>query len=266
MDTWGPALAQWRTHQQAAGRSKATIRLRTSYLRRWARVCPHPWAATREAILAFLAHPSWAPESRRSARATFTTFYGWAHAEGLIGVNPATRLPSVRIPFAEPRPAPDDAIRAALAQATDRAALMVMLAAVTGLRRAEIAAVHASDLDGDDLAIVGKGGRRRILTLPQPLAAAIRARGAGWVFPSPGRGHLTPAHVGVIITRTLPAGYTPHQLRHAAASALHEQGASMFELRELLGHASVSTTQRYVRVRSRRVAGLTEERARRLAS
>ena len=266
MDTWASATQKWRTELIASGVSRGTIELRLSHLRRWQRVCPHPWSATRDSLLAFLSATHWAPEYRRSVRSTFRVFYGWAYKERLIGVNPADDLPKVRVPVSEPRPAPDDAIRQALKKADNRQALMLLLAAACGLRRAEVAAVHTGDLSDGLLRVKGKGGRTRVVAVPPNLGRMISACPDGWLFPNGAGSHYTSAHVGVLLRRILPCGVTPHMLRHAAASALHDQGLDYFELRRFLGHASISTTQRYVFIHDRRLQAATIAAAARLAS
>jgi integrase len=255
----------------AAGVSAGTIRLRLYHLRCWERVCPSPTSATRDALVAYLGSSTrWSPEYRRSIRSSLVVFYDWLTYqvnEGRDGdlprwQNPAARLPKVRVPVGLPRPAGDEQVRAALADAPPRVWLMIMLGVVGGLRRAEIARVRGSDLTGRHLLVHGKGGRVRVITLPAWLAARVAAAGPGWVFPSPDPDRpLTPGHVGVLISRALPAGVTPHQLRHAAATELLEQGLTTLEIRDFLGHASVTTTQRYVQVRDRRTAAATERSA-----
>lgn len=266
MDTWETALPAWLEELRAANTSEGTIDLRITHLTWWARLCPSPWAATRPALVAFMACDRWAPETRRSVRSTLRGFYGWAAREGHIEQNPALRLPKVRVPIAEARPAPDDAIREALTRADHRQMLMMLLGATGGMRRKEIASVHTRNLEGDDLRVYGKGGRVRVVPLPAALARMIRAQPEGWLFPNGHGGHLSSAHVGVLLRRILPPGITPHMLRHAAASALHDEGLTMFELRRFLGHASVATTQRYVYVRDQRIAAATRAAARRFVA
>lgn len=252
MANWSTATRMWQQELRAAGRSRETIRTWTHYVRCWARVCRAPESATRDALIAYLARPGWEPETRKSARTALRSFYAWGHTHGGMLTNPAADLPSVHVPRARPRPAPEAAIRTALGHADKRQRLMILLAAVYALRRAEISQVCADDLDGDVLIVHGKGGAVRRVTLDPDLAEAIRRRccaTGGWLFPSgSSSGHYTPGHVGVLMTRALPKGYSPHQLRHAAASALHAGGLDWLELCELLGHARVSTTMTYTAV------------------
>lgn len=256
----------WRTELQATdGAAAGTIRLRESYLRRFARVCSSPQFATRDAILAWLAPQHWEPETRKSARGAFVSFYGWYYEQGCIPDDPAANLPTVSVPPADPRPADPADVAAALRDARPREWLMVMLGAVEGMRRAEIAIAHSSDLRGNVLQIHGKGRRRRQLTLPAVIVRAIRARvadlGEGYLFPSPLGGPLTPGHVGKLISRALPDGTTPHQLRHYAASQLRDMGVPIEEIQVFLGHAVITTTMRYTAVKPRAVAAASARAA-----
>jgi integrase/recombinase XerC len=197
--------------------------------------------------VAYLAHDGWAPEYRRSVRSTFATFYRWLNAEGAIDQNPGERLPRVRVPMGQARPASDDDVRTTLTRADERQRRMLLLGVIGALRRHEIAKVHTDDVDGwGDLRVVGKGGKVRTVHITQALAREIKRQPRGWLFPNGHGGHLTSAHVGVLLRRILPTGVTPHMLRHNAASAWHDAGLSILDLMEALGHASAATTQRYV--------------------
>jgi integrase len=267
MITWHHTLTTWSNELQAGGMSPSTIRLYRHYLRGWARVCPRPAAATHDALCAWLAAQRWQPETRKTARTALRSYYRWASRGG---TDPAADLPPVRIPEAQPRPATDDDIRDALRRARPAVRLMLLLGSVDGLRRAEIARVHTADLDRDDQLVVhGKGGKRRTVPLPAEVAAQIRRGPPGWLFPSPVRPGrpITPECAGKWLRYTLPPGVTPHMLRHSAASAMHaDEGLSLLEIRVLLGHASVATTQRYVAVRPTRTRAAVASRMDRLAS
>jgi integrase len=266
--TWGEATSRWVKELRAGDISEGTITTRRSHLRRWARVCKHPTSATRDALIEWLAAGVWAPETKRSARQSLMSFYRFMHEAGLMDENPAAKLPRVRVPPACARPAPEDAIRAAIERASPRVRMMIMLGAIAGLRRAEIAQVHTDDLEGDDLTVLGKGGKVRVLSLPPLLARAIRAYPPGYLFPGRyqhAHTHLTGAYCGKLVKRALRGRYTTHQLRHACATELHAQGLPLLELRDHLGHASVATTQIYVRVRRVRAQQEMSALAERLA-
>lgn len=259
-------MEAWQRELKAGRKSTGTRNLRRYYIRRLARRYRDPWAVTRPDLIDWMAQFDWRPETAKSARASLVSFYCWAHSEGYIEVNPAARLPQIPVPDPQSNPATDTEVIAALRRARPLIRLAIEIMAIAGTRREETARIHSRDLRGDDLTVHGKGGKTRVVTLPRDLADKIRAAPPGWLFPSPQRAgrHYTPAALGKLISRALPDGVVPHQLRHAAATALHDEGASMEEIRGFLGHASVKTTQRYVHVRSERVAELTRRSARRL--
>ena len=267
-ETWSSAIAGYRAEMLASNASPGTIEVRLYHLRCWARLCPDPAAATRPALVAYLARDGWAPEYRRSIRTSLSTFYRWLSAEGAIDENPAGRLPRVRVPMGQARPAPDDQVRQTLNRADDRQRRMLLLGVLGALRRHEIAKVHTDDVDEftGDVRVVGKGGKVRTVHITTGLARDIKRQPRGWLFPNGHGGHLTSAHVGVVLRRILPVGVTPHMLRHNAASAWHDEGLSIFDLMEVLGHASAATTQRYVFVRPRRAAAAASAAARRFVA
>lgn len=104
---WGEALMQYIQHMQAAGRSPGTIRLHRHYLGMLAGRHRHPWTVSTVQLVAFMAHPGWAPETRKSARSVVAGFYRWGHGMGYVSDDPASRLPTVRVPAGVPRPTPE---------------------------------------------------------------------------------------------------------------------------------------------------------------
>ena len=85
------------------------------------------------------------------------------------------------------------------------------------------------------------------MPLEDSLAAAVRfACAGGWAFPGQDSGHLSPPWVGKLAGRLLPAGWTLHTLRHRFASRAYAGTGDLIAVQQLLGHASVATTQRYV--------------------
>ncbi|ARG95769.1 tyrosine-type recombinase/integrase, partial [Mycobacterium kansasii] len=139
--------------------------------------------------------------------------------------------------------------QAALANADRRTELMLRLAGEAGLRRAEIAQVHTADLmDGGALLGHGKGGKNRVVPISTYLVALIRQAPAGWLFPNTPDRHLTPEHVGKIISRALPDNWTAHTLRHRMASRAFRGSRNIRAVQALLGHESILTTQRYVAI------------------
>lgn len=245
--TWGEAHHRYTTALQAAGRSPGTIRLHTYYLGMLAARHRDPWQVTTGDLRVVLAVPHWKPETRKSARSVFRSFYKWAHAEGLVDLDPAARLESVRVPPAVPRPTPDRVIHEALTRAAPREGLMIRLAAYAGLRCGEIARVHGDDLVEHELVVLGKGGRVRAVPVMGDLWGDL-AVVVGWAFPNGQGGHLSGGHVSRLLSRALPGGWTGHTLRHRMASAAYAGTRDLLAVGAVLGHSRPETTQRYVRM------------------
>ncbi|WP_027283137.1 tyrosine recombinase XerC [Rubritepida flocculans] len=146
-------------------------------------------------------------------------------------------------------------------QAARDAALFTLLYGC-GLRIAEALALTVGEapLPGRDeaLRITGKGGKTRLV----PVLPVVREAIAAWLAQRPGAGPEEPLFTGVrggrldpaVAQRTmrdyrrlagLPEHATPHALRHSFATHLLAGGADLRAIQELLGHASLSTTQRY---------------------
>lgn len=251
---WHHATRDWLDWLTAGDVAPQSLRLRRYQIARLAEAFRDrsPWAVTAQDLAGWFADvgTSWSRETTRSTLSAVRSFYGWAHAGGLVDADPSRLLRKVTAPPANPRPAAEDVIADALSTATPRVYLMIALAARHGLRRGEISRVHTDDLlrsvDGWSLIVHGKGGKHRFIPVLDDTAAAIRDQPAGWVFPNGKGSHLTPGHVGVLITRALPAGVTPHMLRHRFASRAYQATRDIRAVQELLGHAMVNTTQRYV--------------------
>ncbi len=245
---WIDAIRDYTLWLAASGATIGTIRLRQHYLTQLAARIPNgPWAATADDLVALLATPHWSPETRKSARSSIRGFYTWAVEAGRVPYDPSRKLPSVRVPPGQPRPAPLNVVAAALATADRRGQLMILLAVRAGLRRAEIARVHtrdlAPDLVGWSLRVVGKGGRVRVVPLHPHLEQLI-VLPAGWVFPGGDDGHLSPDRVGRLLAAMLGPGWTGHCLRHAFASNAYAVERDLEAVRVLLGHSKPETTVR----------------------
>jgi integrase/recombinase XerC len=252
MDSWVDAISTWLVVLQAAGRPSTTIRLRRYQLQRVAEgLAPSgPWQVSGDALVAWLGGQDWQAETRRSWRSALRGFYGWGFASGRCEIDPSLVLPAVKPSQPNPRPTPEDAYRRALATPDDRVRLMVRIAAELGLRRGEVAQLHATDLERDlagwSLVVHGKGGKIRRLPIDDGLALAIRRRGPGFVFPGNDRGHLSPHYVGKLVARALPDAWAMHSLRHRFGTVAWEVDHDLLTVQELLGHASPVTTIRYV--------------------
>uniref|UniRef100_UPI00351F023A tyrosine-type recombinase/integrase n=1 Tax=Microcella sp. TaxID=1913979 RepID=UPI00351F023A len=239
-------------HLSRSGSPKPTMTIRSYHLRRFARDCGvEPWAVDASDLLEHIDRHKWAPATVKTFRSTMREFYRWAESEELTDRNPAARLPRVRTRPGRPRPAADEALDAALERSDPRTQLMLRLAANLGLRCREIARVHSSDLEHDGIGwtlyVHGKGDRTRRVPLPDELALRLIEHG-GWIFPGQEDGHLSAAYVSKLISKALP-GATAHQLRHRFATLAYQRGGrDIRAVQELLGHASIATTQVYTGV------------------
>lgn len=254
METARETIAAWRRWMIAAGRPQTTVGLRVYQLTRFCESHPQPFACTVEVLADWLAGHDWSPETRRSWRAALKGFYRWAIVTGRTATNPANDLPVVLVPTKRARPAPDAAIRAALVGADDRLWTMVNLAWRCGLRRGEIARVHGDDLlqdaEGHALVVHGKGGKERVVPIPEDVAGRVRQRcrttAGGWCFAGDIDGHLSPARVGELVADALPGKWTCHTLRHRFATESYAATGNLFAVQELLGHSKPETTRIYV--------------------
>lgn len=154
----------------------------------------------------------------------------------------------------------------------DLAILMLMYGA--GLRLSEALSLKASDLPlGPWLEITGKGQKTRsvpILAILQEAVSAARAscpfqpQGDQPLFCSSRGGPYGPRAVQRMVEKLrlaagLPARTTPHSLRHAFATHLLEGGGDLRSIQQLLGHASLSTTQRYTHLDQARLRAIYQE-------
>jgi integrase len=263
-DEWLRAIAEYDAAQIAGGKPATTRRTRREHLQHLARRMPcGPWQVTGDLLLGYVAGQSWAVETRRGRRNTFTSFYGWAVEAGRVVENVGATLPKVPIQAARARPAPDRVYREALMRAGHREGLMLRLAAEVGLRRAEVAQAASwdliEDLVGWSLLVHGKGGRERVVPLPSSLARALVDLPRGYFFPGADHGHLSPRYVGKLLACLLPEGWTMHTLRHRFATRLYALRSDLLLVQESLGHASPTTTRRYVEYDRTRMRAAIDE-------
>jgi len=162
-------------------------------------------------------------------------------------------------PEADPDMAPWEAAR-------DRAVLTLLYGC--GLRISEALSLKRSDAPlPDALRITGKGGKMRLAPVLPQVREAVDAYLAAQpfvleadqpLFRAKRGGPLSPRHVQATVQRLrgrlgLPASATPHALRHSFATHLLGAGADLRSIQELLGHASLSTTQKYTQVDAARL-------------
>jgi integrase/recombinase XerC len=278
---WNVPIEGWSTAQRAARRATSTIAVRREILSQLSRErTESPWELTTSDLVEWLGaevwdsdlnrlRPRWSTERQRMVRSTLVGFYRWAHGVGLVAADVALDLPTVRAAHGIPRPAPHEVYTAAYAAAGPRERLMLRLANELGMRRAEVAQVHTSDVVDDGFAsssliVHGKGSRNRIVPLSAELAATLREQDPGFLFPGSCDGHLSPRWVGTLVARLLPGHHTMHALRHSFATGVVEDEPNLIVAQQLLGHRSLATTQRYVKPNADLMRAAVEKRRRRL--
>ena len=200
------------------------------------------------------------------------SFVAFARVEAAMPDAPDLRVRGPRLKQGLPRPVtPDDAdglatqvealAREEWIGARDRAVLLLLYGA--GLRIAEALSLTAGDLPlAERLTITGKGRRQRVVPILPIVAQAVqvyadllpyRMDRGDLLFRGAKGGPLSQGMVQRAVSRArkslgLPATITPHALRHSFATHLLGEGADLRSIQELLGHASLSSTQIYTKV------------------
>ena len=212
--------------------------------------------------------------------------------EGVLDADPARRVSPPKAPSRLPKAIPVEDVERLLEAASvgdtpaslrDRALLEVLYG--TGARISEAVGLDVDDVEGDDgvVRLRGKGGKERIVPLGSYAAAALdawlvrgrptfAARGVGTpaLFLNARGGRLSRQSAWSVLRTCaerahVPGHLSPHTLRHSFATHLLEGGADVRVVQELLGHASVTTTQIYTLVtvqRLREVYAQSHPRAR----
>jgi site-specific recombinase XerC len=244
-------------------------------------------ALDREAVAAFLrAGTSCGLAARTLARrlAAVRGLSGFLRRHGWLAADPTAAIRTPRLPKTLPRVLPAAELARALESIAtgegpgrrDRAVLELLYS--TGIRLAELVALDDEDVDleGGLARVMGKGGKERLAVLGPAavtaLAAYRAARPAGdpAFFRGPRGRRLSRRTVQRLVrARLLEVArglqVSPHMLRHSFATHLLDRGAPIREVQELLGHASIASTQIYTHVttaRLREVYTLAHPRAR----
>ncbi len=234
-------------------------------------------------IRSWLAHMAEDGKSRSTlARrgAAIRTFFAWAHRTGLIDHNPALRLASARPASTLPNVLGVDDMGLLLDVAQVRADsgdpldvrdwAMAELLYATGIRVGELTGVDVADVDLAELTVrvVGKGDKERVVPFGIPAMRALVAwldvgravcahSDARALFVGRRGGRIDQRQVREVIHALAGlAGVpdiAPHALRHTAATHLLQGGSDLRTVQEVLGHASLTTTQRYTHVTADRL-------------
>jgi site-specific recombinase XerD len=204
-----------------------------------------------------------APLTVRRKLAAISSFHGFLLDTGQTTLNPARGVPLPKVPQHLPTCLSEEQARILLEAAHTpwhRALLSLLLFA--GLRRSEAAAITLADVDLEQgqLLVRGKGSKQRVVPLAPPVVQAIQE----YLLcrPNTDSNHLFVSRIGGrpiagrVVNRMLKkvlddagvdrAGITPHRLRHTFATHLIRSGVDVRTVQELLGHADLQTTARYL--------------------
>jgi integrase/recombinase XerD len=237
-----------------------------------------------EAYVAFLRASGRRPTSVARALSAVRSLHRFLVDEGVAEADPTGDVASPRVPQGIPKALAEHEVTALLEAVTgddpaarrDRALLEVLYG--TGLRISEAVGLRLGDVDLDahTMRVLGKGSKERVVPVGRYARAALRA----WLS-NAGRGALEPARWarrgdaeavflnqrGGKLTRQgawaivhhygervgLAGRLTPHVLRHSCATHMLDHGADIRVVQELLGHASIATTQLYTKVSPERL-------------
>lgn len=231
-------------------------------------------------------HDSHSPTSQGRKLASIRAFFRFLQREGVVERDPTDGLPAPKTPRRPPRPLPvddchvlvttkkkdagerPDRAKPRLRALRDRA--LVELLYGTGMRVGELVALDVRDVElgQAQVRVMGKGRKERVIPIPrlclEALTSWLDARRRPGILAEPLFTSLRvdrngdPRRLGdrdvrrILRARARDAGLAdrvhPHRLRHSYATHLLDMGADLREIQELLGHTSLSTTQKYTAV------------------
>jgi integrase/recombinase XerC len=273
------AIAAYRLEQQARGVSPHTARAQEGDLRklldhalraRW-----EAWSVSPRTLRGFaleLGERGLDPASQARVLSTARAFYRWLFETGQVAANPASGLrnpkQAKKLPafLTEGESAALLELPPALDFVSARLRCLLELLYASGLRVSELVGLDLQDVLRAErtLRVLGKGRKERLVPFHAKaeveLEAYLHQRGAFLaakglpttpaIFLNQRGGRLTPTTVRTLLRKALEdaavrARVSPHALRHSFATHLLNAGMDLRAIQELLGHASLSTTQRY---------------------
>jgi integrase/recombinase XerD len=228
-----------------------------------------------------------APASIARGLVAVRSFHRFCASEGLLERDPSEQVGAPRVPQGIPKALDEPEVEAILRTVVgddpraqrDRAILEVLYA--TGVRISELVGLDLADIDFDDglARVLGKGDKERVVPMGRAARSELRRycgdgrlalrsarvarRDADAVFLNARGGRLTRQGCWQLVRRAgaragLGDRLSPHVFRHSCATHMLDHGADIRVVQELLGHASVSTTQVYTKVSPERLRAVYE--------
>lgn len=278
--TWEELLDRYKSYQVAAGLSPRTIHQRQSVILGLAKLSKsRPQLITAEDMIAYLNRPHartggpLSPGTKQTERSYIQCWSQWMVDQGYLAYDPAARLPKVKVPRRLARPINmihvERLYESGIRQNTRD---YITVLANTGLRIGEVVAIESKmyDWSTNTFSVIRKGGfRQTIYANPavQEVAARRNEIGSQWWFPSEysnsqfpkGDGHVLMKSASDTICRAMrrigiaDPRITTHSIRHFYACMLIARNSPIHIVQEVLGHASLSTTQLYLQVQEEAV-------------
>lgn len=262
---WLSSTDAYQLHLESLGRRPTTLRVHLSGLRSWESFCVarhlNPLAADEDATRRWLAsqHGLYSRNTVRNRFLAVRAFFRWQ------GCDPFASFPVPKPEEPPVRPFSYLELRRLLKAAgnlRDRAIVLMLLG--SAIRAAELGALQVTDVrwETGTMAVIGKGGKRRLVYPGESALAAlrayVRAEGirSGYLFRSMGTRaardrHLSPGTVWSIVKRLarragVPSAY-PHRFRHTFAHLFLAAGGDVGDLKVILGHSTITMSLRYAR-------------------
>ncbi len=281
------AVLGWLSHLQSErGQSAATLEAYARDLRQFLRFLKHHLghppclsdlakldAKTVRAFLAYRRKQGAVSRSLSRSLSALRMFFRWMEREDTIKNRAVQQIALPKIPHSVPKPLNVEAAQAVVSPGmsadldwiTARDTAVMMLLYGCGLRISEALSLtlRTAPLNGRDVMhITGKGGKERMVPALAIVSDAIeryirlcpyKLEASGPLFLGARGGPLSPRLIQLAMEKLrgdlgLPDTATPHALRHSFATHLLSAGADLRQIQELLGHASLSTTQIYTEV------------------
>jgi integrase/recombinase XerD len=231
--------------------SARTIEQRASFaearMRQWG-----TWDVSPDQLRGYLS--AYAGHTLRTYFDHFRALYAWLVSSGRMDASPLDELKRPPTPKPKPRPLSRDDARRALMMADGDLRSYLMLGRFAGLRAHEIAKFSGEDIDAEALYVFGKGGQAAIIpTHPALWELAQNYPRVGHWFPSErsATGHVTAHAVTMRVSRhfdRLGIDGSSHRNRHLYGTELLRAGANLRVVQELMRHADLATTVRYLGV------------------
>lgn len=240
------------------------------FLQAMARIPRDPLQATRDDLTDYLWQKKAKgrqPSSLARYMASLRAFYRFLSADELVAKDPAARLQSPRKPERLPRYLSEEEVSRLITSVRGKSPVAMRLRAMlelmyaAGLRVGELTGLTLDqiDLTVGYVRVLGKGGKERVVPIGERARLAVQGyldqrpetpASIKNVFISNRRKAMSPVQFWRLIrTAAKQAGInkpvTPHTLRHSFASHLVQRGADLRAVQEMLGHASIATTQIY---------------------